>query len=242
MKLFRTLVLLCIVTAYVVQSKQKGAYFEEHPGYGEDTKASITTSLFQKAFHQCSIEDRCRYVIKNLKTNEYSKALSEHELPENRGDHKVWYRKDIIEPTNIALGKKASQSSVHDYQGKGPFFAKFGNDGDKSGEYYKCAFTLHDVNPWWKVDLTKSALVLTVAVKSSETFKPTQINPFDIRVGAEEKDGGRTNPHCAKGVTLPVGEMVHFKCPKFTYGRFVSILLNKKEYLIVCEAEVYGII
>ena len=96
MKLFSAVVLLCSVTAFVVESQQSGAYFEEHTEYGEHAKISSATSLFHKEFHQCSIEDSCRYVIKDLNTYKYRKALSEHELPKNRGDYKVWYRKDIV--------------------------------------------------------------------------------------------------------------------------------------------------
>ena len=88
----------------------------------------------------------------------------------------------------------------------------------------------------------RTALVLKVAVKSGSTWGQTKINPFDIRVGDDGKDGGRGNPYCANEVTLPEGVMVDFTCPRFTYGRFVSILLNRIEYLQVCEVEVYGIV
>ena len=143
------------------------------------------------------------------------------------------------------MGKKASQSSLHACcESPTPFYAKYGNDGNRNGDYRKCAITKDDNAPfpWWKVDLGKSALVLTVAVKSGSTWEQTRINPFNIRVGDDEKDGGRSNPYCAEEVSLPGGEMVNFKCPKFTYGRFVSILINRSTNLQVCEAEVYGII
>ena len=55
----------------------------------EDTSM---TSMLHKSFHQCSIEGRCSFVIKNLKTKEFKKINSEKDLPKNRKGFRLWQK------------------------------------------------------------------------------------------------------------------------------------------------------
>ena len=91
------------------------------------------------------------------------------------------------------------------------------------------------------VDLQSSALVVRVAVISRSDHGHSRINPFDIRVGHKDTNGGVTNAYCAKDATLVVGEMKSFDCPSNTIARYVSINIKKKEFLQIGEVEVYGV-
>ena len=59
----------------------------------------FTASLFDKRFHQCSREDNCNFVAKNLKTSIFSKYVNEGHLPEERKNF-------IIFKKNFAIFKK----------------------------------------------------------------------------------------------------------------------------------------
>jgi F5/8 type C domain len=65
-------------------------------------------------------------------------------------------------PTNIALGKAASQSTT-DFGG----IASRGNDGNTSGQYFTGSSVTHtaaETNPWWQVDLASVRMVDQVEV------------------------------------------------------------------------------
>ena len=140
---------------------------------------------------------------------------------------------------NIALGKTSSLSStLVDYF---PTYANDGNrNGSGNGSYMACAISHNSSSPWWQVDLGDVAIIERIAVKTLSTPSYILINPFDIRVGNDNRNGGIDNPFCAASLTLPPKDMKTFTCPTRMMGRYVSINLNRKEFLIVCEVEVYG--
>lgn len=121
------------------------------------------------------------------------------------------------------------------------FPSTYANDGNKSGDHSVCAITTQTPSPWWLVDLGDVAIIERIAVKSGSTWKTQIINPFDIRVGNDNRNGGINNPFCAASVTLPAGEMKTFTCPTTMMGRYVSIHINRNDYLQLCEVEVYGL-
>jgi len=149
----------------------------------------------------------------------------------------------FYELKNIAFNKPTEQLTTCKglWTGWRPLSSSYANDGDKrctdsiGTRIHAC--TTHVLNPFWKVDLEHTAVVLNVTVKNNNN----RINPFDIRVGNMDTNGGRNNALCVAGATLPdEGGMKNFTCPE-TEGRYVSIHLSRKENLILCEVEVYGI-
>ena len=156
----------------------------------------------------------------------------------------------FFELRNIAVGKLAVGSSTCNYyldDRKIVYFLfriSFANDGDFScynpTDLFKYFSTFYETNPYWMVDLEKPAVVLNVTVQSLGGGYTSWINPFDIRVGNEAANGGSDNPICFFGATLADGEKKNFTCPE-SEGRYVSINLPRKEQLLLCEVEVYGI-
>ena len=100
--------------------------------------------------------------------------------------------------------------------------------------------TSNSNNPWWKVDLAGEAKVFEVAIKSPTTWNPAVINPFDIRVGNDDSNGGINNLICVSSASLATGQMAKFECPDGMQGQFVSVHLNGVKMLILCEVQVYG--
>ena len=153
----------------------------------------------------------------------------------------------FYELKNIAVNKPTEQltTAKASWTGGKALSSSYANDGDK-----RCkdsigtrihASTSSVVNPFWKVDLKHTAVVLNVTVQNTNDVYGIRINPFDIRVGNMDTNGGISNPLCVAGATLPdEGGMKNFTCPE-TEGRYVSIHLSRKENLMLCEVEVYGI-
>ena len=158
----------------------------------------------------------------------------------------------FYELRNIALGKVASQSTTYIRKWWEWIFyqshqcsPQYGNDGDfqcRSSSYRSSySSTTYEANPYWKVDLQSSAVVLIVSIKNRDDNNGYLINPFDIRVGNTAANGGRNNPICVQGARITqAGVRKNFTCPE-TEGRYVSIHLARTQYLQLCEVEVYGI-
>ncbi|XP_065071463.1 uncharacterized protein LOC135696108 [Rhopilema esculentum] len=139
---------------------------------------------------------------------------------------------------NLAYKRPSSHSSAIEYGGI-TFVASFGNDSDRTGEWQRCSITKADIVPWWQVDLTRQAAVTSIQIKNGATWEQDKINPFNISVGDDSSNGGRNNALCVKDGRLEIGELKKFDCPQVLMGRYVSIFLNRQEYLQVCEVEVY---
>eukprot|EP00112_Aurelia_sp_Birch-Aquarium-sp1_P015610 Seg3476.3 transcript_id=Seg3476.3/GoldUCD/mRNA.D3Y31 product=Fucolectin-5 protein_id=Seg3476.3/GoldUCD/D3Y31 len=165
-------------------------------------------------------------------------------LREGRG--RIWDRnchasREIL---NLALKKPSSQSSTQTDWSPVGRVASLANNGDSDGDLAsKCSMTSGAEIPWWQVDLTRRANVLTVAIRSTNAdgfLDPN--NPFDIRVGYNDSNGGINNPLCVSSATLIPGQRKISKCQAGMQGKFVSVHLKKKGQLVLCEVEVYGVL
>eukprot|EP00795_Rhopilema_esculentum_P005468 gene5468-biopygen455 len=150
-----------------------------------------------------------------------------------------WYR-NSTNRENIAYKKPSLQSSTSIiYQI--PLVASYGNDGYPTWDWERCSVTELNYSPWWQVDLTRQAAVTFVRIKNAAAWDPERINPFDVSVGDDSSNGGQNNALCVKDGILDRGELKKFDCPQILMGRYVSIFLNRQEYLQVCELEVYEV-
>ncbi|XP_065071341.1 fucolectin-1-like [Rhopilema esculentum] len=182
----------------------------------------------------------CNYIVKDVKSHTYNRFKDEQEIPAERSNFVIWSKKQATRgvPGNIAYKKPSSHSSANEYGGI-TFVASFGNDGDRTGDWQRCSITKKDMAPWWQVDLTRQAAVASVQIRNGAAWDPHRINPFDVSVGDDRSSGGRNNALCVKDGRLASGELKKFDCPRPLLGRYVTVFLNRQEYLQVCELEVY---
>ncbi|XP_065061757.1 fucolectin-1-like [Rhopilema esculentum] len=218
------------------QSTRKSVFKEVH------NPTQTITSMFHKTFYQCSLDDTCRYVVKDVETSKFYKFKDEQDIPTARFSLIIWSKKNLIPGVqeNIAYKKPSSKSSAYTFGGI-HLVASFGNDGDRGGDWERCSITNSDMAPWWQVDLTRQAAVTSIQIRSGVTWEPEKINPFDVSVGDDSSNGGRNNALCVESGTLASGELKKFDCPRLLFGRYVTVFLNRQEYLQVCELEVYEI-
>jgi hypothetical protein len=139
---------------------------------------------------------------------------------------------------NIALGKRARQSSVHDRA-----TANRANDDDRDGRWShgSVMHTKADRQAFWEVDLGKNYLVKEIKVFNRTDSYRERLDGFNIYVTKEIVNGSeqRKNPFAADEKKFDT------KYKSFTntqVGRYVRIEINRDQphYLHLAEVEVYG--
>ena len=144
----------------------------------------------------------------------------------------------VLEDTNIALNKTATQSSEN-----AGGLAGFAFNGIKSQDWFesKCSHTKDDVNSWLQVDLTKRALIIKIVIYNradccSERFRNANINV------ADSSDMLKNEQLCVHIVSITTPNNIQtFACKDDVIGRFLRITNGiKKTSLHLCEVEVIG--
>ncbi|XP_078249227.1 uncharacterized protein LOC110084815 [Pogona vitticeps] len=147
--------------------------------------------------------------------------------------------------SNLARGRPAFQSSLFTSDFTEPSSALAGNavDGNCDGHWYEgrsCSHTKWELDPWWYVDLGSQHIISTVVVKNRGDCCGERIRGAQIYVG-DSAPAQRTNSSLCGTITdTTTGSISTFCCNGFK-GRYVSIVISgRKEFLHVCEVEVYG--
>ncbi|XP_051720706.1 uncharacterized protein LOC127496864 isoform X6 [Ctenopharyngodon idella] len=138
---------------------------------------------------------------------------------------------------NVALGGVATQSATHVNN-----LASNAIDGNKDGVYShgSCSCTSPDLNPWWRLDLLKRHKVFSVVITNTLDSVPARLNGAEIRIGNSLDNNGNNNPRCATISSIPAGFSTSFECDGME-GRYINVVTpGRKEYLTLCEVEVYG--
>lgn len=142
----------------------------------------------------------------------------------------------------LALGKPTKQSSTANGG-----YSKRAVDGNTDPDFAKssCSSTMKEDNPWWYVDLGKTAMVKKVAVYNRGDCCGDSIRNFEVRVGDVEPTSATlsSNPKCG---TLHWGDAPELGggqqgvgCD--STGRYVTVSLpGKDRILTICEVKVFG--
>ncbi|XP_062278797.1 fucolectin-4-like [Scomber scombrus] len=137
---------------------------------------------------------------------------------------------------NLALQGKATQSSM--YLFKLAYNAVDGNRASNVGQA-SCTHTNNDFSPWWRLDLQKTHKVFSVKITNRDT-QEQRLDGAEIRIGDSLANNGNNNPRCAVITRIPAGFTQTFQCNGMD-GRYVNIVIpGRKEFLTLCEVEVYG--
>uniref|UniRef100_A0A667XVC3 F5/8 type C domain-containing protein n=1 Tax=Myripristis murdjan TaxID=586833 RepID=A0A667XVC3_9TELE len=137
---------------------------------------------------------------------------------------------------NLALRGRATQSSV--YPAGIPMNAI---DGNRASHWNQgsCSHTQDNFSPWWRLDLLKTYKVVSVSI-TNRNHAPERINGAEIRIGNSLDNNGNNNPRCAVVSHIVGGVTETFQCDGME-GRYVNIVVpGRKEFLTLCEVEVYG--
>ena len=145
-----------------------------------------------------------------------------------------------IATSNVALNKQATMSSLFNQY----TIASNAVDGNLKSSYDKCAITLKDTtSPWLLVDLRAQYHILYVRIKNRmNEASLTRSQPFDVRVGNSNQNGGISNDFCVHQGSIPTVDTIkRFDCAQGTKGRYISFHTPPNQsYLELCELEAYG--
>ncbi|XP_078374553.1 uncharacterized protein LOC144658099 isoform X3 [Oculina patagonica] len=138
---------------------------------------------------------------------------------------------------NVAYRRPALQSSTSDEL---KYAATNAVDGDRNGkvEDKSCSQTDYTNNQWWRVDLGKSLWVEKVLIANQRNPHHKTLDDVDIRIGDHKGVARERNPLCRQGLQVPKKPWL-YSCAEPMLGKYVYIILNKKEKLTLCEVEVY---
>ncbi|KAI8493612.1 hypothetical protein Bbelb_285330 [Branchiostoma belcheri] len=136
---------------------------------------------------------------------------------------------------NLALNRPATQSTTA-FKGD-PGRAVDGNRNPIYGRK-SCSHTAMERDPWWRVDLGSSQRVDRVVVYKRMRIGEMWLEGFQVYVG--DNPNVVENPTCGGRQSVAGKKAITVNCGGMT-GRYVGIALpDKRQYLILCEVEVYG--
>ncbi|XP_037532481.1 uncharacterized protein si:ch211-215k15.4 [Nematolebias whitei] len=137
---------------------------------------------------------------------------------------------------NVAVYGKASQSTV--YPGAIAYYAIDGNRASL-WDQGSCSATNNDFNPWWRLDLGRTHKVFYINI-TNRVEHPERIKGAEIRIGDLLDNNGNNNPRCAVISSIGPGFTETFQCNGMD-GRYINVVIpGRKEYLTLCELEVYA--
>ena len=139
---------------------------------------------------------------------------------------------------NVALNKPASMSSSYHT------VASNAVDGNLQSSWQQCALSYHEpTSPWLLIDLLSEYHILFVRIKNRDHSISFRSQPFDVRVGNNNQNGGVANGFCVQQGRIPtLATLKRFDCPQGTRGRYISFHTPPNTSSIeLCELEAYGI-
>ncbi|XP_041369811.1 uncharacterized protein LOC121383780 [Gigantopelta aegis] len=136
--------------------------------------------------------------------------------------------------TNIAVGKKAFQSSSLG-------LAESALDGNLSTDFLQgtCSHTAFydDGIPWWSVDLGDVYNITEIRLTNRGDCCGSRLQNFFIFLG---NDSNADTSLCVYyGGTVPDGATISITCTRTSVSRFIKIQLNSNQALTLCEVQVF---
>jgi hypothetical protein len=148
-------------------------------------------------------------------------------------------------PTNLALGKAATQSST--IPGSVSAGAGSAVDGNLDGNFFDGSVTATnaDTNAWWQVDLGATATVNSVVVFNRTDCCSTRLGDYWVFVSntpflATDTPAtllGRAGTFASHQTTVPSPSTT---IPVAMQGRYVRVQLTGTNYLSLAEVQVFG--
>ncbi|XP_075057125.1 uncharacterized protein LOC142143299 [Mixophyes fleayi] len=144
---------------------------------------------------------------------------------------------------NVALGGRATQSSVYYTDSRNLAVAANAIDGNQNSTYIhgSCCHTKGQYSPWWRVDLLRSHKIHHITITNRGDCCGERLNGAEILIGNSLENEGNDNPRCARITSIPTGASETFQCHDMV-GQYVIVIIRRRyEHLHFCELQVFGI-
>jgi hypothetical protein len=146
-------------------------------------------------------------------------------------------------PTNLSMGKPASQSSTI----PGTPGASVAVDGNTDGNFYDGSVTATNADPnaWWQVDLSASSTVNSVVIWNRTDCCGSRLNDFWVFVSntpflATDTPATLQNRAGTFAIHLAGAPNPSTSIPIGAQGRYVRVQLNGTNNLSLAEVQVFG--
>ena len=112
------LFLIYLITIHSFIDATRAFYEEitESDGKTINAESIQRSSLIHKSFHQCSMNETCSYVVKNIASGSFLLYNSEGDLPQNRKGLRIWKKiyhgKCGIKSHSLMRGKFCSSNMI----------------------------------------------------------------------------------------------------------------------------------
>jgi hypothetical protein len=136
-----------------------------------------------------------------------------------------------------------SDAGVHRFRDQGITVVPSSPSADAAnavdGSVGTCAQTWREMSPWWRVDLEKARLVVSVRLYGRTDCCREDLEGFEVRVG--NWPTWDRNPVCAQDGSAPIdGPWVEVMCQG--EGRYVFVVLpGTNRTLALCDVDVTGL-
>ncbi|XP_075197432.1 fucolectin-like [Anomaloglossus baeobatrachus] len=174
---------------------------------------------------------------------EFAESMDDEEFPSTMEEQGSEASSHICRYKNLALRGRATQSTIlvselHGFRS----MAINAIDGnlDAFFDHGSCSHTNNDWSPWWRVDLLESHRITHIIITNRQDCCAERLNGAEILIGDSLSDNGNNNPRCAVVTANAHCITQTFNCHNMV-GRYVNIILRgKKEYLHLCEVQIFG--
>ncbi|XP_041649524.1 fucolectin-1-like [Cheilinus undulatus] len=141
---------------------------------------------------------------------------------------------------NVAIRGKATQSIQYLHA-----LSMAGNaiDGNRDHDFHSgsCTHTSTQTNPWWRVDLLESYIVIALIITNRGDCCAERLDGAQIHIGNSLDHNGIANPLVAVIPHIAAGRSSKISLSKPVEGRYVTVTLTGREKILtLCEVEVYG--
>ncbi|XP_041650221.1 uncharacterized protein LOC121514186 [Cheilinus undulatus] len=116
-------------------------------------------------------------------------------------------------------------------------------DGNRDHNFNSgsCTHTSTQTNPWWRVDLLESYIVIALIITNRGDCCAERLNGAQIHIGNSLDHNGVANPLVAVIPHIAAGRSSKITLAKPVEGRYVTVTLTGHgKILTLCEVEVYG--
>uniref|UniRef100_A0A8C5PUG8 Fucolectin tachylectin-4 pentraxin-1 domain-containing protein n=1 Tax=Leptobrachium leishanense TaxID=445787 RepID=A0A8C5PUG8_9ANUR len=137
---------------------------------------------------------------------------------------------------NLAKYSSVDQSSLYDSKGFKPVaeLAIDGND-DNLFSQRSCMHTSKDDHPWWKMEMEESERIGTIVITNRKDCCRDRLKGAIVYVG--DSPDYKDNAVC--GTVNDVSELKITVCCKGLEGKFITVVIPRKEYMAICEFEAF---
>uniref|UniRef100_A0A671Z354 C-type lectin domain-containing protein n=1 Tax=Sparus aurata TaxID=8175 RepID=A0A671Z354_SPAAU len=141
-------------------------------------------------------------------------------------------RKDLINTTNSITSQSSNYIDDDDFS----YSSGRATDGDEK----ECAHTEPKRgNHWWRIELPGIYDISGISIYNTKEDN-TNMNGAQIHIGNSRQNNRINNKICANMTPFIEEQWNNYTCAEQVSGRYITVSLQRRMQLILCEVKIYG--